>query len=102
MTKWAVAAVAILTTAPAWAQAPTVEVTGGTIQGTQSGGVTVFKGIPYAAPPVGELRWRPPAPVVPWTGVRDATEFSADCPQAAYSENSLTGPRGRRARIAST
>ncbi|GAA3547238.1 carboxylesterase family protein [Amycolatopsis ultiminotia] len=44
--------------------------------------VTVFRGIPYAAAPVGELRWRAPQPVAPWTGVRSAARFGPMCPQA--------------------
>ena len=44
-------------------------------------GIRVFKGIPYAAPPTGELRWRPPQPVKGWDGVRQAKEFGAICPQ---------------------
>jgi len=61
---------------------PTVEVNGGTIRGawTANGGA-VFKGVPYAQPPVGDLRWREPLPVRQWTGVRDATRFGAICPQ---------------------
>lgn len=43
--------------------------------------VRVFKGIPYVAPPVGELRWREPKPVKPWRGIRDATKFGFSCPQ---------------------
>lgn len=46
-------------------------------------GVTVYKGIPYAAPPVGELRWKPPQPVTAWDGVRECTSFGAACPQNA-------------------
>lgn len=45
------------------------------------GDVRVFRGIPYAKPPVGPLRWRPPEPPAPWTDVRDATAFSPNCPQ---------------------
>lgn len=44
--------------------------------------IRVYKGIPYAAPPVGELRWKPPQPVTPWPGVRVAKSFSPICPQA--------------------
>lgn len=49
---------------------------------TEAGGlVRVYRGIPYAAPPVGHLRWREPQPVTPWPGVRQATEFGPSCPQ---------------------
>ncbi len=44
-------------------------------------GVTIVKGLPYAAPPVGPLRWRPPAAVIAWSGVRAADRFGPDCPQ---------------------
>jgi para-nitrobenzyl esterase len=62
---------------------PVVNVDGGQIQGVfeADGKVDVFKGIPYAAPPVGDLRWRPPQPVSAWQGVRDATKFAPICPQ---------------------
>ncbi|HYX81043.1 MAG TPA: carboxylesterase family protein, partial [Gemmatimonadales bacterium] len=61
---------------------PTVAVTGGRIRGAiLKDGVAVFKGIPFAQPPVGDLRWREPAPVKPWTGVRDAIAFGAPCAQ---------------------
>ena len=60
----------------------------------QGNDIAVFKGIPYAAPPVGDLRWRPPQPVAPWPGVRPATEFSAIPPQRdspqPQSEDALT------------
>jgi para-nitrobenzyl esterase len=59
-----------------------VEVSGGMVQGTElPDGSTIFQGIPYAAPPTGDLRWRPPQPVVPWTGVRDATHPLSPCIQ---------------------
>ncbi|HVO96605.1 MAG TPA: carboxylesterase/lipase family protein [Bryobacteraceae bacterium] len=54
-----------------------------------SADVRVFKGIPYAAPPVGDLRWRAPKPAAAWTGVRKADEFSATCMQTPYPEGSL-------------
>ncbi|MDO9323610.1 MAG: carboxylesterase family protein, partial [Methanoregula sp.] len=53
----------------------------GAVSGIATGAMRVYHNIPYAAPPVGELRWRPPAAAQPWTGVRDGTQFSASCPQ---------------------
>ena len=47
--------------------------------------VAVFRGIPYAAPPVGELRWKPPAPITPRPGVQQATEFGPACLQESES-----------------
>src|SRR3984893_14012073 len=46
--------------------------------------VRVFKGVPFAAPPVGPLRWRAPQPVKPWSGVREATTYQADCMQVPF------------------
>ena len=48
----------------------------GSIQGIADNGLTVFKGIPFAAPPVGELRWKAPQPVKKWNGVLEATRFA--------------------------
>lgn len=54
----------------------------GYVRGTMaSESVQVFKGIPYASPPVGQLRWRPPVPSQPWPGVLEVVEFGPDCPQ---------------------
>lgn len=68
-----------------------VSVTGGQIRGAVSDEapeVVAFKGIPFAAPPVGDLRWRPPAPIVPWEGVRDATAPGPVCMQGGDREQS--------------
>jgi para-nitrobenzyl esterase len=53
----------------------------GLVRGTVAGDMTEFLGVPYAAPPVGDLRWRPPQPHARWSGVRDATSFGPHCPQ---------------------
>ena len=61
-----------------------VQLDSGAVQGAASKAdpaVQVFRGIPYVAPPVGELRWQPPMAVAAWDGVREATEFSGVCPQ---------------------
>jgi para-nitrobenzyl esterase len=62
--------------------APIVRVGQGEVQGTAADGVAVFKGLPFAAPPVGDLRWREPQHAANWPGVRAATAFSATCAQA--------------------
>ena len=76
-----VALLAMLTTSACLAEA--VRTQSGLVEGVASGvaGVTVYRGIPYAAPPVGQLRWRPPQPVVPWEGIRLCGEFGPPCPQ---------------------
>lgn len=63
----------------------TVTIESGTLRGAKAmtAGVRVFRGIPYAKPPVRDLRWRPPQPVEPWEGARDATEFGPSCIQPA-------------------
>jgi para-nitrobenzyl esterase len=67
----------------------TVRIESGLVSGTNADGVRSYKGIPYAAPPVGEWRWRPPQPVKAWEGVRECTAFGPDCPQAPYPQASL-------------
>ena len=69
--------------------APVAPTQSGPVRGFVNGGVEGFLGIPYAAPPVGDQRWRPPQPVQSWTDVRDAMKFGAYC-AAAKSTN---GPR---------
>jgi len=65
-----------------------VQIDTGAVSGLESedGSYVVYKGIPYARPPVGDLRWRPPQPVVPWSGALQATAFSAVCPQPQSPE----------------
>lgn len=70
-------------------RAPVARVDTGVLRGGRSGGVDSFLGVPYAAPPVGPLRWRPPQPAPHWQGVRAATVHGNRCPAAASSN----GPR---------
>jgi para-nitrobenzyl esterase len=64
------------------AAGPRVRTTGGVVEGVRAEGVRAFRGIPFAAPPVRELRWRPPQPAAPWQGVRPADRFADQCMQA--------------------
>jgi para-nitrobenzyl esterase len=75
---------------------PVVRTADGWVQGQGTGTTDEYLGMPYAAPPVGPLRWRPPQPPAPWRGVREATSFAPHCPQppsafgaASTSENCL-------------
>ena len=83
------------TTTAGTATAGTLErpvVEGGAIRGAQASGVWSYLGIPYAAPPVGELRWKPPQPVKPWRQVRGCTQYGASCPQqTSLMETALLG-----------
>lgn len=60
---------------------PILETKNGKLQGVERDGMVMFKNIPYAAPPVGDLRWRPPQPAQGWTGTRDASKFGEACMQ---------------------
>ncbi|WP_225871506.1 carboxylesterase/lipase family protein [Qipengyuania atrilutea] len=80
-------AILALASGPVLAQMPAeidpvmVDVEAGTLMGSRENGVLVFRGVPYAAPPVGEDRWRAPQPVAPWQGVRAATAHETACTQ---------------------
>lgn len=68
---------------------PSVKTANGALTGVSDGAVNIFKGIPYAAPPVGNMRWEPPAPPAPWTGSRDASNYGPICPQAQRPDRIL-------------
>ena len=92
---WAASANPVAGEATLSAGAP-VAVTGGQVSGVvaeSNSDIITFKGIAYAAPPIGDRRWKPPAPVIPWVGVRDAREYGAACIQGTqagpYSEDCL-------------
>ncbi|WP_037494597.1 carboxylesterase/lipase family protein [Sphingobacterium deserti] len=63
---------------------PIINTVSGRLQGSHEGNVEVFRGIPYAAPPVGDLRWRAPQPVSAWEGIRDASKFCDECAQFTW------------------
>jgi para-nitrobenzyl esterase len=63
------------------AQSPTAKVEQGELRGTSEAGLKVFRGIPFAAPPVGDLRWRAPQPAARWEGMRPADKFAPQCLQ---------------------
>jgi len=63
----------------------------GDVRGVTSGQTQSFKAIPYAAPPVGALRWLPPEDPANWTGIRDASKFSPECPQTSHFDGKFTG-----------
>jgi len=86
--RLALIAGALLLALPAAAQDRlTVKVDGGKVQGAEAGGVQSWKGIPFAAPPVGANRWRAPQPVVSWPGARDATRYGHDCMQKPFASD---------------
>jgi len=85
--------VALCVAAPATAadsDGAVANTTGGQVSGKPlADGMVVFRGIPYASPPVGGLRWRPPQPAAPWSGVRDATAFAPACMQPLSPRGAL-------------
>ena len=96
--RFAAAVIAILgtsvlsTRATASEAGPIVRIDSGQLAGVLHDGVASFKGVPYAAPPVGKMRWRPPASVQPWSGVRKATQVGPLCMQKINPQDNGVGP----------
>lgn len=75
-----------------WIYIPTLTLQcSSTLLGEPGEAVRVYRGIPYAAPPVGDLRWKPPQPVTPWKGIRECTEFTPMAPQPFQPLNPFWG-----------
>ena len=79
--------------------APQVKTHSGTVEGKDDGKVRSFLGIPYAVPPVGELRWKAPEPVAKWSGVRKATKFGFHCMQGDVYGDMVFHDPGRERRL---
>jgi para-nitrobenzyl esterase len=82
----ALALLALLPAQAALADITQAKVTGGTVTGVADAGISIFKGIPFAAPPVGDMRWKAPGAVQAWTGVKKADAFAKACMQAPNSQ----------------
>ena len=65
-----------------------VKTDSGYISGTNENGLQIYRGIPYAAPPAGDLRWKPPGPVQPWEGIKETKVFLPACPQPIAADPS--------------
>jgi len=65
-----------------------VRIEHGVLRGSAENGLEIFRGVPYAAPPVGALRWRAPQPVAEWRDIKQATRFGAECPQPVDRDES--------------
>lgn len=83
---------AMLLSVAGWAQAAPVMTVDGAVAGRRQAGVDVYRGIPFARPPLGALRWRPPQPAPAWRGVRDAGKFAPACMQQGVSMPGETAP----------
>ncbi len=75
----------------ALSQIQNAKVAGGQLQGVVSDGMASFKGIPFAAPPVKDLRWKAPQPARPWTGIRKAEAFAPGCIQDPSMSKTMGG-----------
>jgi para-nitrobenzyl esterase len=84
--------IALTTSAITLAQTPRATTESGAISGIRASGLSTYKGVPFAAPPVGDLRWRPPVHMTPWKGTRKADAFAPACMQVGVSMPGETPP----------
>jgi para-nitrobenzyl esterase len=84
-------ATATATRSPTTEDAPVVVTDTGAVRGVAVGGGLAYRGLPYAAPPVGQLRWKPPQPADKWSGVRDGSQFGPSSPQPIKTVGGATG-----------
>ncbi len=89
--RLAAVVLALAVSGPALADPVQVKVETGLVVGARTGAVDVYRNIPFAAPPMGPLRWAPPAPAPAWNGVRDATQNGPSCPQIMHADGSPNG-----------
>ncbi|HEV3208456.1 MAG TPA: carboxylesterase family protein [Terriglobales bacterium] len=73
-------------------ETPITRTESGAISGVVEDGLRIYKGVPFAAPPISDLRWRPPVPVTPWTDIRKADAFAPACMQDGVSMKGETPP----------
>src|SRR5690348_2856345 len=85
----ACSAVAAILAMPAAARGLVVRAPAGAVEGDIQSHVHIFKGLPYALPPVGAARWKPPVAMPAWSGVRNATRFGASCVQPPSRAGSI-------------
>jgi para-nitrobenzyl esterase len=83
MGRTSIAVTLCLIATTAWAKPAVIE--SGALEGVTQDALTIYKGVPFAAPPVGELRWREPQPAAPWKGTRPADSFAPACMQTGVS-----------------
>jgi para-nitrobenzyl esterase len=92
LTRALLLVIVLATSAITLAQGPVALTESGTISGIRENGLSVYKGVPFAAPPVGDLRWRPPVHATPWTGTRKTAAFAPSCMQVGVSMPGETPP----------
>jgi para-nitrobenzyl esterase len=71
------------------ARGPVTNTSAGMIEGRSEGTLRIFKGVPYASPPIGAARWKPPSGMPPWPGIKAATEFGPACTQPSHAGTSI-------------